>query len=421
MTPQPSIHSLCSLAALHRGGAPAGEVFLAMEHLPKDQLMEIWNASFGHQDREDAVVVEHACASRWADLDLPGMANSVIRESRSAESVVELAAAMLNRMPHKEAWNVLNEAPEAARAVYLSVLAQSEPLLALSLLPPLGRGCFGGAARDNVLKAATRADASLTMSWLKHKQIGGSDAQAIAEELAATDPSLALEVVRWLSEESQDYEADKAAASIFDRWALSDPIAAGTALVQWLGGTDQRTPVTSWYTGYEFTSVAGRVFHRWSEADAPRALEAAMKIAPEHIRHVALNSIGIGWASAEDGLCAARALPLADRLAFMELLAPRLGAAAPGLLRQELERMSPPENSAAAGAIHAMYEHLGEDEAQSFQEKYPQWFKEGVPGFGTLGASISRLVSAITASLDSGEKLEASLTRVRKIVEENQP
>lgn len=421
MTPQPSINSLYSLAALYRGEAPAGEVFLALEHFPKEQLMEIWNASFSHQNREDAVVVEHACASRWADLDLPGMANTVIRESRSAERVVEMAAAMLNGLPHQEAWNVLKEVPETVRQVYLSVRAKSQPALALSLLPPLERGYHGGASRNNVLKAATRAAPLLTVSWLKERQAQSSDAEAIAEELAATDPSRALDVTRWLSEKSQDFEADRAAANIFDRWALSDPIAAGTALVQWLNGTDQRTPVTSWYTGSELKTVAGRVFHRWSEADAPQALETAMNIAAQHIRHVALNSVGIGWANAEVGLCAARALPLADRLAFMELLAPRLGAADPELLRQELKRMPPPESSDAAGAIHAMYEHLGEEDAQSFQEKHPQWFEEGVPGFGGIDASFAGLFSGITASLESGEKLEGSLARVRKIIEGNQP
>ena len=79
--------SLFSVASEHPGDAAAGEVFLALEGIEPQTVAECWRESFGHSDRDAAAAVEHACASRWADWDLPAMAKSVLCERRSAQPV----------------------------------------------------------------------------------------------------------------------------------------------------------------------------------------------------------------------------------------------------------------------------------------------------------------------------------------------
>lgn len=408
------------MAEEHRGGAPAGELFIALENVAGDFLIEIWQDALKREEKEGAVVIESACVSRWSDLDLPAMAKAVFHEERSAPAVIEMAAATLVRLPHDEAWNLLGEIrheSERAHLAYLSVLARSDPGLALGLLRSVDRMDPAGTARDRVVKAAARADPAETVSWMKEEPVKDRDVHTIINELAQKDPAAALEIAHWLAESGQDHLADSIATSIFDVWAHSNPVAAGAGLVKWLGGTNDRTPVTSWYTGQTLQPAAGRVFHLWAKAAPQDALEGARSISPAHFRHVAMNSIGIGWTPAGDALDAARSLSMDDRLALMELLSERLAKSDPGVLKQELEMLPPPENAGEAGAMHAMWMHLGERDAEAFREKAPQWFGQGIPGHESIDISVASLLSRLISSKNSTEVSEERLSRIRNLIE----
>lgn len=420
MSSPPSFPALRSLAEEHRGGAPAGEVFLALENVTGDLLAELWEESLSHEDKEIAVAIESACASRWSDLDLPQMAKAVFHEERSARGVIELAAAMLIRLPHDEAWTILRGArhePERACLAYLSMLARIEPGVALDLLRSVDRVDRSGTGRDRVVKEADKAHPAKAVSWMKNEPVEDCDVYTITRELASHDPAAALEIAHWLAGSGRDFLADSIGAQIFDIWARSDAAAAGAALLEWLGGTNDRTPVTSWYTGQSLQPVTGKVFHGWAKAAPQQALEGALSISPAHIRHLAMNSIGIGWTPAEDALKAARSLSMDNRLAFIEMLSQRLAESDPDVLRVELEMLPPPESAEEAGAMHGMWSHLGEGGAEEFKARFPQWFSEGTPGHGPIDVSVASLLSKFIATQNSREVSEERLSRIRALIE----
>jgi hypothetical protein len=326
---------------------------------------------------------------------------------------------MLIRLPHDEAWNILcgvRHESERACLAYLSMLARSDPGMALDLLRSVDRVDRSGSARDRVVKAAVNAHPAKAISWMKNGPVEDRDVHTITSELASKDPLNALEIARWLADGGRDYLADSIGAQVFDVWARSDAAAAGTALLEWIGGTNDRTPVTSWYTGQSLQPVTGRVFHRWAKAAPQQALEGALSISPEHFRHVAMNSIGIGWTPAVDALKAARALATDDRLAFIEMLSQGLAESDPGVLREELEMLPAPESAEEAGAMHGMWSLLEERDAEDFKARFPQWFSEGTPGHAPIDVSVASLLSKMIASRNSKEVSEEKLTRIRALI-----
>lgn len=401
--------SLISLAGRHFGDAAAGEVFLALESAEPETVADYWRESFSHPDREAASVVEHACASRWADSDLPGMAKAVFLERRSNAAVVTMAAALLTRLTHDEAWELLITLPrgtESFRFDYLTALAAIEPKQALALLPPLKCGFHGGSGRDSVIRAATSAAPELAADWLKQTGADGSDAQAAAGVLAKSDPPSAIRMARWLAAEGLDYDADNISAAIFRGWAEKEPKTAGRELIAWLGGTDSRTPVTSWYTGLDFNPATASVFYLWAAADPEEALAGACSLSQEHLRRIALNSVGLGWPVPAAGMHAARELPLADRLAFLELLAQSLAQTGPEILRAELDSLPIPDHREQARILRDCWRQLSNEDARNFEKKAPELFE-------TDPKEISSMGSNVFSSLQSPEALGKSLAQVR--------
>jgi hypothetical protein len=407
--------SLISLARRHFGDAAAGEVFLALEGAEPETVTESWRESFRHPDREAASAVEHACASRWADSDLPGMAKAVFLELRSSAAVVTMAAALLSRLTHDEAWELLITLPgetESFRFDYLTALASTEPGQALALLPPLKRGFHGGTGRESVIRAATSAAPGLVADWLKQTGADGSDAQAAAGVLAKSDPPSALRMARWLAEKGLDYYADNISAAIFRGWAEKEPKTAGRELIAWLGGTDSRTPVTSWYTGLDFKPATASVFYLWAAADPEEALAGACSLSQEHLRCIALNSVGLGWPVPEAGMHAARELPLADRLAFLELLAQSLAQTGPDILRAELDSLPIPDHREQASILRDCWRQLSNEDARNFEKKAPELFE-------TEPKEISPMGSNVFSSLQSPEAPGKSLAQVRATLDQS--
>ncbi len=412
-----SFDALVLLANAHQDDAAAGEVFLALEDVAPHSVVEYWRGSFGHSDREVAVVVEHACASRWADRDLPAMAKAVLLEHRSAQPVKKMAASLLGRLPHEEAWTLLASLPgetEAFRFDYLAVFAVTDPHRALALLPSLERGFHGGEGRGGVIRAAAAVSSPQDiMDWLKKTRAGASDAQAAASVFVRTDPAAALHIARWLAADGLDHDADQTAATIFREWAMLEPHAAGRELIAWMGGTESRTPVTSWYTGMDFEPVTGHVFRAWAMAAPEEALAGACSLPQEHMRRIALNSVALGWPAPEEGLRTARELPLTDRLAFLELISKTLARSNPDMLREELRSLPLPVNAADAAILRRCWKQLSEDEALDFEKRAPQLFENEL-------TDIRSIVEAAISSVHNPQARQDSLARVRSILGQSQ-
>ena len=324
-----------------------------------------------------------------------------------------MAACLLGRLPHGEAWALLAALPgetEAFRFEYLTALASTDPQQALARLPPLKRGCHGGGGRDSVIRAAASVvSPGHTLDWLKETRAGGSDARAVASALAKTDPAAALKIAHWLVAEGLDYDADNTAAMVFQEWSEMDPQAAGRTLIEWLGGNQTRTPVTSWYTGHEFESVTGHVFRAWAAAAPEEAMTVACSLSQDHMRRIALNSVGLGWPLPEEGLRAARELPLTDRLAFLELVSQTLATVNRQLLRRELKSLPLPETASDAAILRNCWEHLSEKDARAFEKKVPGLFEE-------QPRDIHSIIYSVFSSLHNPEALNKSLTQVRSVL-----
>jgi hypothetical protein len=398
--------SLFSLAGEHLHDAAAGEVFLAMEGMDAQSVADCWRESFSHPDRESAAIVEHACASRWAGWDLPAMARAVLSECRSARVVEQMAASFLVRLPHAEAWALLVSLPgktETFRFDYLTALATIEPQQALALLPPLERGHYGDGDRFSVISAAaTVLSPESMLAWLKETGTADRDARAAAIALAKKEPAAAMQIALWLADEGKSHEADSTAAAVFREWSQKDPPAAGRALIEWLGGSKTRTPVTSWYTGHAFESPTGYVFQAWASVAPQEAMAAARSLPQDHMRRIALNSVGLGWPVPEEGLPAARELPPSDRLAFLELVSQTLASSNQQLLREELNSLPLPAKAAHAVILRDCWGHLSEKEAKAFEQKVPQFFEDEPCD---MRSAVSDIVAALTAPEALGKLL----------------
>lgn len=79
--------------------------------------------------------------------------------------------------------------------------------------------------------------------------------------------------------------------------------------------------------------------------------------------------------------------------------------------------LPPPENAGEAGAMHAMWMHLGERDAEAFREKAPQWFGQGIPGHESIDISVASLLSRLISSKNSTEVSEERLSRIRNLIE----